>query len=243
LRNNHLGPEGINTLSKVLKSGHLTGLKSLDLSDNKFDDSSVIALSEALKSGNLSNLKSLDLRHNEMYADRLITLSEALQSGNLSGLQSLNLDSNAFKNKGMFALGEALKSGNLPGLQSLNLRHTYFNENGMFALGEVLKSGHLSGLQSLSLDINSKREVYSLAHAINESGLSRQLRITTTNRIKDDRIIYRYELNKLIEINLNNPDCPTSPIVAEVIRPQNSHNNDAHRDRQSITTARKHPKR
>lgn len=140
------GIRDVMSISDSLKI--LTGLTTLDLSQNYINKNDVICLAPALK--DLTKLESLDLSTNSIGPDGIKTLAPYLKD--LTGLTYLNLSQNCI-DVGSTSLALALKD--LTRLRSLNLADGCIREVGMTDLALVMTD--LTGLTYLNLASNNIR--------------------------------------------------------------------------------------
>ncbi|KAL2653428.1 hypothetical protein R1flu_021556 [Riccia fluitans] len=105
----------------ALKSGHLKGLKNLDLSFNKLGTQGCEALAKVIQAGHLPDLQYLHLNACGIKDDGVVALVEAIRAGQLSKLQYLDLGFNKFGQRGVEAMARALKEGLMAELRFLNL--------------------------------------------------------------------------------------------------------------------------
>jgi len=120
-----LSPDG---LRHLLRSPHLSGCESLDLSFNGLDDAAVQLIANA---GTLPNLRTLLLNDSGRITGAGVT--RLSQSATLPELRHLDLSANAVDGRGLKAL---LESKSLPKLEILRLRANAVGDAGAVALSE-----------------------------------------------------------------------------------------------------------
>jgi len=158
LDNNNLDDDA----AKVLGTGNLKNLTSLDLRCNRIGHEGAKAIAE---SQTLKNLISLSLSSNRIGEDGAISLSN---SKNLLNLTSLDFSDNDIGDEGVMALAN---SKYLTNLTSLNLESNRIEEYSAMALAE---SAYITKLISLSLSSNRIGEdgAISLSNSKNLSDLT-----------------------------------------------------------------------
>ncbi|CAM6093499.1 unnamed protein product [Calypogeia fissa] len=99
-----------------------------------------LALARMMKSGHLSDLRYLNLSRVSMTDDGLVTIAEELEVGRLPNLERFLLtDNDIGAGSSLKALVRAVVSGNLPELQELDLGHNVVGDDLTTALASVLE--------------------------------------------------------------------------------------------------------
>ncbi|BBN01155.1 hypothetical protein MPTK1_2g05150 [Marchantia polymorpha subsp. ruderalis] len=189
---NAMAVESLASLAGALEMGHLSGLKLLDLSNNKIGDegckmlckhlplnsvqtlllsdsgigsSGIEALGEALGKCEVSSgLRSLDLSYNHMDLEGAEVIARCLESGHLATLEILNLSNTALGDGGIKAIGSGFAGGKVPALRELNMSSNLEIEGteGVMAIGAAFEAKHLNSLAAFYFGGNAIGEKGSL---------------------------------------------------------------------------------
>ncbi|CAM6127107.1 unnamed protein product [Calypogeia fissa] len=173
---NHMGDRGSVALAIALRTGALSNLWHLNLSQCDIGAQQVDFIMKAVRVGEVFGLKHLDLSYNNLNSNSAASLSltedgvfaivSLIRNGFLSRLEYLDLSHCSITDVGLIDLAGSMTAGKLPVLQ-----HFLFKGNeirspkAIKALVRALESGNLSFLQEIELGQNSVGEDATMALA------------------------------------------------------------------------------
>ena len=139
-----------NALARMLTSGRLPQLQSLDLKSTP-NRVAILRLLEGLRGGTIPNLRHIDLTECGMDERHGRALGEALQASVFPLLEDLCIHRNKeLGDEGVRHVMQALEGGGCPNMKRLVLWRTGIGSAAANAWGRAVKSGSMGQLQELS---------------------------------------------------------------------------------------------
>jgi Ran GTPase-activating protein (RanGAP) involved in mRNA processing and transport len=176
LNGNSIGLRGSVALAKALRTGEVSNLRDLNLSQCGIGGQQVDLIMEAFPTGQVWGLQRLDMSYNNLSSNSPASLypnrggigavMRLIRSGRLRRLEYLNLSHCSITDIGLIDLAICMKEGKLPHLQRFLFDGNEIrSKKSIKALVSALESGHLAGLEELELGQNSVGEDATMALA------------------------------------------------------------------------------
>uniref|UniRef100_A0A0G4HLR4 Uncharacterized protein n=1 Tax=Chromera velia CCMP2878 TaxID=1169474 RepID=A0A0G4HLR4_9ALVE len=153
LKGNKLGTEAVSALAEAVRTGRLSGLRTLSLEETALgrDGMKVLCASFRDRAAKPLRIETLCLSHNRLWDSGFSALCLALRDGAFPFLRALRVDSCEVKQMGVIMLSELLSDGHLHSLETLDLQNNDVGTNGGVALGGSLLASSVPQLRCLSL--------------------------------------------------------------------------------------------
>ncbi len=158
-------------LSAVVRSGRLTALRKLDVSDTKVTDTGIIEFLLSCQNGNALELQYLDLSFTEIGNRALIHIA-SMQSDVLTTLKHLDLRFTRVSDLGLVEFSKSAIAGKLTALEYFDIGCT--SDRGLKSYAMFARTGQLNDLQLLQLfptQVSNTGLAY-FARAVQSGGLN-----------------------------------------------------------------------